>query len=620
MDSVHLSIELFCSFLAFIIIVPLFLTFALYRERARLYLGVGFFSAGLSNLLHVLMVHKIGIAPYSMPEFFVPLSGILPRFILPLFFISAIICDKYFKKSENPAKEIFTLTPLILLSVISIALIILNIETSLKLILNGTLVKRPQDLISGFIGFGIIPFLIGRKENLWRFLTSGLFLMSISSVTLSFSYGFDSPLYVSAHIFKLFAFLSFASGIIYDTWWIRNIELERGELYEKLRMQEEFNEEVLNSIADGVYVTDNEKRVIFWSRGAELITGYSSTEAVGRKCSEFLKHLDEKDNVLCNTPACPLNKVIEKNSATGVETYNLKTKFGIDRKIDITAAPIFNNKGNLLHIVGVFRDVTMEKEAQKHLRIAYEKLLELDRLKNGLYQLIVHDMKNPLTAIISTAELMEYDKNIPADEMRENIQIITSEGMRLLNMINSILDLEKLESGKLKLDITTVNINDIIRREINLLKIPAQLKNINIQFNEEKVSLCTCDPIFLSRVIMNLLDNAIKYARTLVKVKCEENNEKLTICVEDDGPGIPEEYHSKIFEKFETVELRKYGRKYSTGLGLTFCKMAVEKMGGKIWLESEMGTGSKFYFTLPLAKDSTTETKVSIDSIQLTCF
>ncbi len=267
---------------------------------------------------------------------------------------------------------------------------------------------------------------------------------------------------------------------------------------------------------------------------------------------------------------------------------------------------MIKESGEISNIVEVFRDVTEEKEAQKQLRIAHEKLIKLNELKDNLTHMIVHDMKNPLTSIISTAELLEYEKNIPREEEIENIQIISSEARRLLNMINSLLDIEKFESDKMKLEITPVNINEIIRNEINLMKIPAQLKNVKIEFGEKRdLPLCNSDPVYCSRVIMNLLDNAIKYAKTRIKITCEEspkNHEELIICIEDDGPGIPKEYHTKIFEKFKTVEARKEGKKYSTGLGLTFCKMAVESMGGRIWVESEKGQGSRFYFTLPVAK------------------
>ncbi len=131
--------------------------------------------------------------------------------------------------------------------------------------------------MAGVIAFSIIPFCILKKETLWRFLTIALFFLATSSVVLSFSEALNSPLYISAHIIKLLAFLSFSSGIIYDAWQIRNMERERYELYNNLKLQKEFNENVLKNIGDGVYVTDCEKNVLIWSIGAELITGYSSS-------------------------------------------------------------------------------------------------------------------------------------------------------------------------------------------------------------------------------------------------------------------------------------------------------------------------------------------------------
>lgn len=312
---------------------------------------MGFFVTGISNLLHVLMVHNIAIEPQSAREFFVPLSGILPRFILPVSLTFAIICDRFFKKSKSPAMEIFTLGPLILLIIVFISNLIGKINTSSVLILKHQLLNRPQDMVAGLLGFVIIPFYIVKKETLCRSLTIGLFLTVTSSIVFSFSEGINSSLYVSAHIIKLFAFLSFASGIIYDTWQIRTIERERYELYNDLKKQKQFNENVLRSIGDGVYTTNTEKHIVTWSRGAEIISGYTASEVIGRKCSEFLKHRDCKGNVLCDTPHCPIIQVVEKRGTIGPVTVNFTTKFGIDRKIDVVAAPIIKESGELLNIV-----------------------------------------------------------------------------------------------------------------------------------------------------------------------------------------------------------------------------------------------------------------------------
>ncbi len=603
-ELIHLSIELSCSILAFIIIVPNLLTFAVYRERFRLWLGMGFLAGGISNLMHALMAHNIGIDSRSTPEFFVPLSGIIPRFVLPVSLAGAIIWDRFFKKSKSPAMEIFTLGPLILITILFISYLIGNIDTSFLLIFREELLKRPQDLVAGLTGFLIIPSVILKREKLWRFLTSGLFLIATSSIVLSFSGELNSPLYISAHIIKLTAFISFAGGVIYDTWQIRNLERERYELYERLKEEKQFSENVLMSIVDGVYTTDTQKNIITWSRGAELITGYKASEVIGRKCSEFLKHRDAKGNVLCETPLCPITQTLEKHRITGPESFDFTTRFGVDRKIDVVVAPVIEKSGDIHYVVEVFRDVTEEKEAQRQLKTAHEKLIKLDELKSNLTHMIIHDMKNPLTAIMSTAELMEYDKNISREEMLENMQIISSESRRLLNMINSLLDIEKIEAGRMELEISPVNIKDIIRNEIALAKTSAKLKNIAIEFVEEgDVPLCSCDQTLSMRVIMNILDNAIKYARSSIRISARAGPDEVTVSIEDDGSGIPEEYHLKIFEKFETVETRVEGKKYSTGLGLTFCKMAVEKMGGRIWVESEPGKGSKFSFTLPVARE-----------------
>lgn len=602
----HIFLELGCAFFSFLIIVPLLLTFVLDRQRFRLCLGMGFLVAGIVNVLHVLIVHKISMEYASSAEFFTPLTGILPRFIIPVTLIIAMICDRYCKESKQPTNEVFTVGPLLILTLIFLSIILGKIEPSAGLIAKQSFISRPQDLVAGIIGIILLLFFKNKTGVLWKSLFAGLILISLSSIVLAFSSSFESLLYVFAHILKFLSFLTFAVGVIADIWKIRNIERERYELYETLRHEKQFVENVLRSIGDGVYTTNTEKRIITWSRGAELLTGYRSNEVIGMKCSEFLKHRDDKGNILCNTPHCPITQVIERNTIIGPVTTNITSKFGVNRKIDIVTAPVIEVGGELLNIVEVFRDVTEEKYAQNQLKVAHEKLLKLDEFKNNLIQMIVHDLKNPLTAIISTIELMEYEPGMSENEKKESYKIISSESRRLLNMITSLLDVEKMESGKMRIEKVPLIIKDIINYEVNLLKRQSELSNVKIECNIDKnLSICTGDHNLISRTIMNLLDNAIKYARSRIIVSAfnsNENPDEIVVTVENDGPGIPKEFRNKIFEKFEAVEMRKKGKKYSTGLGLAFCKMAVEVLGGRIWVEDSDAGGAKFCFTLPVAE------------------
>ncbi len=164
-ELIHIYIELACSTIAFIIIVPNLLTFTLHKERFRLCLGMGFLAGGISNLLHMLMTHNIGIDSKSAPEFIVPLSGIVPRFVLPISLAGAVICDRFFKKSKSPTMEIFTVGPLILIIILAISDLIGNIDTSYLFIFSEQLLKRPLDLVAGFTGFLIIPFVISKVNQ-----------------------------------------------------------------------------------------------------------------------------------------------------------------------------------------------------------------------------------------------------------------------------------------------------------------------------------------------------------------------------------------------------------------------------------------------------------------------
>jgi len=556
LNTLHLWLEIISTLLLFVIIIPAFLTFALNKERFRLLLGLGFLTAGIGNLFHVIVAVQ---SEYLNIEFFIPLSGLIPRTALPIFFLLAILIKKYSPTAKNPSREIFTMGPLFILISVSLFYVYHYLEVSSGLIFSSIFIKRPQDLMAGLFSFLVLILLFNNQHPLLRLHVPGFALISIASILLSISGDFNSLVYLTANVFKLMAIMNFAGVMVYDTWNIRNLEREKYTLYEELSIQKQFFENILKSIGSGVYITDTEKNIILWSRGAEVLTGFTVSEATGRKCSEFLKHRDDEGNVLCETPDCPITRVITTNDHVMV-SGNFKNKLGLNKKIKISASPVLEKGEKLKHIVQVFSDVTEEKEAYHQLQLTHQKLLELDKLKNNLTAMIIHDLKNPLTAILSTAELVTYQKDVSGEDLNENLKIITSESTRMLNIINSLLDIEKLESGKLSIRKEIININDIIKNEIKLLKTSSELRNIKLVFHEcQEGYLCNGDTTLIPRVIMNILDNAIKYAKTTVIISATLNPEdenELLISIENDGIGIPLEYQSRIFDKFESIELR----------------------------------------------------------------
>ncbi|MBN2282073.1 MAG: hybrid sensor histidine kinase/response regulator [Candidatus Marinimicrobia bacterium] len=228
------------------------------------------------------------------------------------------------------------------------------------------------------------------------------------------------------------------------------------------------------------------------------------------------------------------------------------------------------------------------------------EMKNLQRLNDELNHMIVHDMRNPLTVMLGHLELLKIKvKNLENDKIDKTLSILNQQANRLIEMISSLLDINKFEKGEMKLN----------REEVDLIELLNHILQV-FNYNKDHVKIlletkittfkAPIDKYIIERVIENLLTNAIKFSNknSIITLHIDQQNEKPVIKVIDQGPGIPAEYQEKIFEKFGQVESRRKGNKYSTGLGLTFCKYAVNAHGGEIGVYNNPNAGSTFWFTL----------------------
>ncbi|MCX7958193.1 MAG: hybrid sensor histidine kinase/response regulator [Deltaproteobacteria bacterium] len=274
--------------------------------------------------------------------------------------------------------------------------------------------------------------------------------------------------------------------------------------------------------------------------------------------------------------------------------------------VDYIVKP-FEKEEVLLRVETHLRLRKLQKELiNKNMELEnnYKRLRELEELRDNLTNMIIHDMRSPLTGVLSMFEILRMEcENLGNKDIIEYIKSGHSAAQSLLEMINSLLDVARLEEGKFPLNIGTNSVSEIINNSI--AAIAANIKGSQIVTDIKKDVIFSCDADVIKRVLMNLISNSIKHSgsNNPVKVRAETEDNFVIISVIDDGIGIPEEYHSKIFEKFGQIQIRKDKRKYSTGLGLTFCKLAVEAHGGKIWVESRLGEGSRFCIKLPVFRE-----------------
>ena len=242
-----------------------------------------------------------------------------------------------------------------------------------------------------------------------------------------------------------------------------------------------------------------------------------------------------------------------------------------------------------------------EIRSSDQLAESYRKLKEMERLRDDLTHMIVHDLRTPLTSLLSGLQTIPLIGSL-SDLQAEMLAIAEEGGQTLLGMINNLLDVEKMEQESVPLDRHPLTATGLIERAVTQVGMLAQASGVTlIQQAPLDLPSFSGDEDILRRTLVNLLGNAIKFTPSggTITASAEMVEQGMLFAVRDTGEGIPPEAFERIFEKFGQVESRIAGRKMSTGLGLTFCKLAVNVHGGRLWLESQPGKGSIFYFTIP---------------------
>ncbi len=249
--------------------------------------------------------------------------------------------------------------------------------------------------------------------------------------------------------------------------------------------------------------------------------------------------------------------------------------------------------------------------------ITYEK--ELDNLKTDFISTVSHELRTPMTSILGFAKIIrkKLEKNVfplcqttdrkserAMVQIQDNIDIIVSEGQRLTELINDVLDIAKMEAGKVEWKSNDVDLNEIIKTSIQTTKPLWSAKKLEINtIIDEQLPIITGDHDRLIQVMVNLISNAVKFTSDgFINCRAKVKNDEILICVEDSGTGISPADQDKIFARFKQAGDTLTGKPRGTGLGLPICKQIIEYHNGKIWVESQLGMGSTFCFSLPLNK------------------
>lgn len=364
-----------------------------------------------------------------------------------------------------------------------------------------------------------------------------------------------------------------------------NIELEASlemVLEEKLKI-----EAIIHGIADGVVVTDKNHRIITINPAAKKIFGWEAGKIIGKEM--ISSQFD------CNE----LIAIFEKLYNAKTKTYSKEIKIlnliaENDKILKVISSAIFHKNGDLMGIVSVFNDIT-------HLKM-------LDKMKSDFVSNVSHELRTPLSSIKGSVDNM-LDGIIGGvtEKQQQYLLRIKNNTDRLIRLINELLDLSRIESGKIRLKLLPLSIRDMIKDVTENITSVAAEKDIKFLIPDENANFVViADRDKLNQIFINLLDNAVKFSKEKgrIEIKTEqEDNNFIKVSVIDNGMGISGEDKERIFDRFYQTGNGSVAKTKGTGLGLAITKSLVELHGGKIWVDSEIGKGSKFLFTLPLYKE-----------------
>jgi len=371
---------------------------------------------------------------------------------------------------------------------------------------------------------------------------------------------------------------------------------------EELAMTVVKNQSILASIGDAVMACDKEGTVILFNRKAVTMTGFSAKEIIGNHYNHLIKFIGETDNI-------PSEDFIAEAMKTGHKTTMadntlLIKKDGTKISVADSAEPIRYIHGVLIGCVVVFRDITREKET--------------DKAKSEFISVASHQLKTPATIVSSYTEMLLNSKNsVTTPKQKEYVNEIRGANQRMIDIINTLLNVSRIEMGIFSADTTPVDFIAVLKKSIKEARTNLEKKHLILKEEFHQLThMISVDKLLLDMVFSNLVSNSIRYTamggtivvKSLEVKKDERVNNKimkensLLVSVADNGCGIPANQQDKVFTKFFRSDNARREHTAGTGLGLYIVKSILDHIGGNVWFSSKEKEGSIFSFTIPLVR------------------
>ncbi len=388
------------------------------------------------------------------------------------------------------------------------------------------------------------------------------------------------------------------AGVIQDITERKQVEDELKSNYSILRLAGEtakFGGWSLNIGEDIIHWSDEVASIL------EKPSGYSPSveEAVNFYAPEWRDTIRRVFSN-CAEKGIPYDEVMKIITASGKRIW-----------VRETGEPVRDENGKIIKVQGSFQDVNNSKQAEENLMQLNHKLKGLNSTKDKLFSIIAHDLRSPFSNILGFSELLiENIRTYPIEKSERIIEIIKSSSKQTLTLLNNLLDWARTQTGQIDFKPENQRLQPIIQKIVDVLNSLATIKNITLSSSLSDDIIAYADLNMLKIVLRNLIQNAIKFTDSGGKVDIHalSNQNQIEITISDNGVGMNEETLNKLFNIDTTISTAGTANEKGSGLGLILCKEFVEKHGGKIWVESEVGKGSRFVFTLPLIDSSRLQT------------
>ena len=359
----------------------------------------------------------------------------------------------------------------------------------------------------------------------------------------------------------------------------------------------QYTHTILNNMGDSVFVKDDQSRLLLVNDAFCEIFGLPRSEIIGRTLAEHVSP-EERESFL---------KIDGQVLEDGIENINEETlTVGNQTRIISTRKSRFIDGNGNKFLVGVIRDITAHKKTRKDLEESEAKFKELNATKDKLFSIIGHDLRNPFNNILVLSELLtDSVKNVDPTTCKQYIELINSTAKNTLLLLENLMGWAQTQTGQIQYYSEKINLSNTIEEIVKLSNSIAATKKISLNHVESETIEIYSDEKLLKTVLRNLISNAIKFTHPggNIDIILASQPNQIEICISDNGVGMDEETSNKLFTANTKSTSKGTANEKGTGFGLILCKEFVEKLGGIIWVESELDKGSNFKFTLPLKKN-----------------